>query len=242
MRAFLSAVVLGTGALATASAEQVFRSGERVVPLIELFTSEGCSSCPPAERWLGTLRDDPGLWQDFVPIAWHVNYWDRLGWPDKFARPAYTDRQYAYAKLWSAKQVYTPGFVRGGEEWRSRTGDFKRDAGSAVVGELVATLSGDQVRVEFAAQAGATRGQWVNVVRLGGGISSDVKRGENRGRMLEHEFVVLGWARVELRRGSAEITLPIGIAGTAAAREAIAVWVSADGSPAPLQAVGGWLE
>ena len=75
----------------------VLRSGQQAVPLLELFTSEGCSSCPPAEAWLGKLRHDDGLWRDFVPLAWHVNYWDRLGWPDRFAERVYTDRQYAYA-------------------------------------------------------------------------------------------------------------------------------------------------
>ena len=66
-----------------AAEPRTFRSGPRPVPLLELFTSEGCSSCPPAEAWLGELRHDPGLWRDFVPVAWHVNYWDRLGWPDR---------------------------------------------------------------------------------------------------------------------------------------------------------------
>lgn len=69
---------------AAAPSAKTFSSGEQPVPLVELFTSEGCSSCPPAEHWLGELREEEGLWRDFVPVAWHVNYWDRLGWPDKF--------------------------------------------------------------------------------------------------------------------------------------------------------------
>ena len=244
MRAFLWAVVLGTGVLSVAG-EQVLRSGERAVPLIELFTSEGCSSCPPAERWLGTLRDDPGLWQDFVPIAWHVNYWDRLGWPDKFAEAAYTERQYAYAKSWSSSRVYTPGFVRGGAEWRPTNGDLSAAKNAKPAGNLIATVKGDQVTVQFTSVANVTnrdRLMWVNVVRLGGGIVSDVRQGENRGKQLEHEFLVLGWERVELREGSAVVSLPPTRDDVPLKREALAIWVSDANSPAPIQATGGWLD
>src|ERR1700712_4295101 len=75
-------------------------SGENRVHLLELYSSEGCSSCPPAESWLGELRTAPGLWRDFVPVAFHVNYWDRLGWRDRFASKEYTARQYAYSSQW----------------------------------------------------------------------------------------------------------------------------------------------
>src|SRR5262249_21741196 len=77
-----------------AAEPQRFESGPTRVALIELYTSEGCSSCPPAEKWLGTLRDDNGLWKTFVPVAWHVNYWDKLGWPDRFASREGTQREY----------------------------------------------------------------------------------------------------------------------------------------------------
>src|SRR5258705_5915226 len=71
--------------------------------LIELYTSEGCSSCPPAEEWLGQLGKHPRLWRDFVPVAFHVDYWDGLGWPDRFARKQFTERQYAYSKSWGTE-------------------------------------------------------------------------------------------------------------------------------------------
>lgn len=191
---------------------------------------------------MGTLKDDPQLWQDFVPVAWHVNYWDRLGWPDKFASPAYTDRQYAYATEWKSHSVYTPGFVRAGDEWRPREGAFKRAAGSSMVGELTATVSGDQVRVEFVAEKGEDMSpRWVNVVRLGGGIVSDVRKGENRGKQLEHEFLALGWERVMLRDGEAVVALPPVRPDVKATREAVVVWVSSPDSPAPIQATGGWI-
>ena len=98
-----------------------FVSGPAQVPLVELYTSEGCSSCPPAEAWLNRLQSEPGLWRDFVPVSFHVNYWDRLGWPDRFASRAFTERQYAYAEAWGVRTVYTPGFVLNGRDWREKS-------------------------------------------------------------------------------------------------------------------------
>ncbi len=73
--------------------EARFESGPEQTALIELYTSEGCSSCPPAEAWMSHLKDDPGLWKQFVPIAFHVDYWDRLGWRDRFSSKRWTERQ-----------------------------------------------------------------------------------------------------------------------------------------------------
>ena len=97
----------------------VFQSSESQVSLVELFTSEGCSSCPPAEKWLSDLKAAPGLWKHFVPVAFHVDYWDYLGWRDPWASKAFSDRQRAYAQLWRGDSIYTPGFVLNGQEWRS---------------------------------------------------------------------------------------------------------------------------
>jgi hypothetical protein len=243
MRLLILAATFGTAAfMPTVSSAQVFRSGERVVPLLELFTSEGCSSCPPAEHWLGELRHEPGLWRDFVPVAWHVNYWDRLGWPDQFADRAYTDRQYAYAKTWRSGRVYTSGFVRAGEEWRPSSGELGSSRNAMSGGELVASVERDQVLVRFESSGAAAGLRWVNVVRLGGGIVSDVRKGENRGKQLVHEFLVHGWQREALRDGAATVRLPEALDGVKPSREAVAIWISADDSPAPIQATGGWLD
>src|SRR5215472_2063785 len=96
-----------------------FQTGDRQTALLELFTSEGCSSCPPAEAWLSRLKDSPGLWKDFVPVAFHVDYWDYLGWRDRWGAKAFSERQHTYAQLWQSETVYTPGFVLDGKEWRT---------------------------------------------------------------------------------------------------------------------------
>lgn len=141
MRTLLLSALVAVSISAAAPSAKTFSSGEQPVPLVELFTSEGCSSCPPAEHWLGELREEEGLWRDFVPVAWHVTYRDRLGWPDKFADKAYTDRQYAYAEQWNARSVYTPGLVRGGDEWRIRDGGMT-ERGSARGGVLNVSVTG----------------------------------------------------------------------------------------------------
>jgi hypothetical protein len=75
----------------------MFTSPTTQVPLIELYTSEGCSSCPPADRWLSALTQDARLWQGMVPVAFHVDYWDDIGWKDRFASPNHGLRQRHYA-------------------------------------------------------------------------------------------------------------------------------------------------
>ncbi len=79
------------GVLANA-APIVFQSSTRQTALLELYTSEGCSSCPPAEAWLSKLKTEPGLWSEFVPVAFHVDYWNNLGWRDKLSSEQFSRR------------------------------------------------------------------------------------------------------------------------------------------------------
>jgi hypothetical protein len=243
-------VVVGlVGALAPlGAASERFSSGASRVSVIELFTSEGCSSCPPADRWLGSLRDKPGLWTEFVPIEFHVSYWDSLGWKDRLSTREFTAREYAYASAWGSSNVYTPCFVRNGEEWKPEWGT--PGGAAARTGQLSVEIADDGVcRAEFmpgpAARA-APDGFELHVAVLGGGISSRVTAGENKGETLGHEFVVLGLANRAFPRDSGnaavrtEVALPQPIAAPAA-RRAIAVWVTRRGELAPVQATGGWL-
>src|SRR5581483_3259392 len=114
--------VLMTATLALHAADTpsgvTLRSGDSQASLIELFSSEGCSSCPPAEEWLSGLQTSNGLWKEFVPVSFHVDYWDYLGWKDKWASPEFTRRQRSYASLFNSDSVYTPEFVLNGREWK----------------------------------------------------------------------------------------------------------------------------
>ena len=231
-------LLFGLPMLLAASESKMFSSGEKRVHLLELYSSEGCSSCPPAEAWLGELRDAPGLWREFVPVAFHVDYWDRLGWRDKFARKEYTARQYAYADRWRSENVYTPEFVLDGAEWRRTRGNSNLVFPPARAELLSAVYAADGTcRVTF---AGA--GDWeVHAALLGAGITSRVRAGENGGRVLHHDFVVLALKTARLERGSADLNLPIpredGIA-----RHALAVWITPGNELSALQATGGWLD
>lgn len=238
------------GALAPlAAAPTRFSAGPGRVTLIELYTSEGCSSCPPADAWLGRLRDSPGLWAEVVPVQFHVDYWDGLGWKDRLASKAYTARQYAYAADWGAQNVYTPCFVRDGVEWTAQWGH----AGGPPppTGMLSVELGGDGVcRVEFrpgpAARMSPDGLYEVHVAVLGGGLSSHVTAGENRGETLTHEFVVLGLADQVMDAaapgaslvGTVPLPRPVLMATV---RRALAAWITPHGEPEPVQAVGGWL-
>lgn len=215
-----------------------FTSGPTRVSLVELYTSEGCSSCPPAERWLGGLREAPGLWRDFVPVAFHVDYWNRLGWPDRFATGAFTQREYDYAAAWRSDSVYTPCFARDGAEWHGGQDLTPTDNQS---GRLTVTYDGAVLRAEFIppGQKEATRrGYQVHAAILGAGITSKVTAGENRGETLRHDFIAL-----TLEKSALGDALPLAVPPTAGVpRHALAVWVTRRGELTPLQATGGWLD
>src|SRR5271165_4201532 len=228
-----AAIVLLFAPISTVVASERFSSGPARVALVELFTSEGCSSCPPADRWLGALRNSPGLWRDFVPIEFHVNYWDSLGWRDRLSTRGFTARQYAYASAWGIGNVYTPCFVRNGVPWKP----FLGTPGSAdSVAGVLAVEVGDNglCRAEFtpgpASQVTPAEHE-IHLAFLGGGISSRVTAGENGGEILSHEFVVLGIADKVLARVPGEtaeraaVDLPQPLAADTT-RRALAAWVT----------------
>lgn len=239
MRFLAFALVLGA-ATAFAAGPRSFSSGTARTHLLELYTSEGCSSCPPAEAWLGELRADPGLWRDFVPVAFHVAYWDRLGWRDRFASKAYTEREYRYAADWGSRSVYTPCFVLDGTDQRGRPGHSALRTTAEAAGGLTARYSATGVLSVTFSPAG--RGDYeVHAAILGGGITSAVHAGENSGRTLHHEFIALALQSAPVRHGEAELLLPVP-ATAGVTRHALAVWVTRRGEQAPVQATGGWLD
>lgn len=235
-------VLLLTLASLAAAAPQRFSSGATRTHLLELYTSEGCSSCPPAEKWLGGLRGHPGLWRDFVPVAFHVTFWDRLGWPDRFARREFTDREHAYADAWGARTVYTPCFVLNGADQRNRVNERALAAAKEDAGVLEAVYGSDgALRVNFTPAGGRGEGLEVHAAILGGGITSKIRAGENRGHTLRHEFVALRLVSAALVGGTVQLELPVP-AVDGVSDHALAVWVTRARELAPRQAVGGWLE
>jgi len=135
-----------------------------------------------------------------VPVAFHVDYWDYLGWKDPFASKAHSDRQRDYAAQWRSDSVYTPGFVLNGKEWR---GWSHRDApaggATKAIGVLTAVSEdGRQWKIEFQPVAENTAAKYeFHAALLGFDLITDVKAGENRGRKVQHDFVVLANTKVE---------------------------------------------
>ncbi|MGB8166290.1 MAG: DUF1223 domain-containing protein, partial [Chthoniobacteraceae bacterium] len=222
-----------------------FESAETPVTLIELFTSEGCSSCPPADAWVSKLKANADLWKSIVPVVFHVDYWNGLGWPDRFATRGNTERQHRYAAAWRSSSVYTPGFVLNGREWRDWNGRAPQPAaGAAKVGKLRVTLpDGAHADVTFTPIGNPPKPLQVELALLGGDLESDVKRGENSGRKLRHDFVVLHLATAVLTssdgRYTASLPLPEKTTDTPIA---LAAWVNGGDARPPIQVVGGWLK
>jgi hypothetical protein len=232
---FLFGVLSASGLAATR-----LESGEQQVSLLELYTSEGCSSCPPAENWLAQRYGNLDEWRRVVTVAFHVDYWDLLGWKDPFAKPEFTSRQQLYSASWKSGSVYTPCFVLNGQEW---PGWFRGEAlpsgQKAVTGNLEAVVRGDTVEVRFV-PATKSKEYVVFVAPLALQTSSDVRAGENRGRHLSHNFVALSLSstRMEARDSVFGALLQVPLRNA----QAIAIWVTLDHSLVPIQAVGGLLE
>lgn len=214
------------------------------VPLVELYTSEGCSSCPPADSWFSQLSSQPGLWTDFVPVAFHVDYWNYLGWPDRLADPRFSARQRLHARVGRVGTVYTPGFVKGGSEWRPPS-SWQPDAISAAPasGVLRLRIAGDTVELDFESAIDHADALRVHLALLGSGIETTVESGENAGRTLRHDFAVLALTSQPLSRDgklwSTRLSLPA--SGIDAPRYALAAWITGRDGLDALQAAGGWL-
>ena len=207
----------GSPAEAQARADESPRAGGGGVAVVELFTSEGCSSCPPADAVLGdAARDNPAVYA----LAFHVDYWDNLGWPDRFSSHHATARQHDYARSFGTSSLYTPQMIVGGTD--QFTGADQRHAGASIARALSrpapvrmslrAHAAGDSVVVDFEA-AGAPPDARVAVALLQHEATIEVRAGENAGRTLRHSNVVRAFTSVPAARSSATLTLPSSLRG-----------------------------
>jgi hypothetical protein len=243
---FIAGLALSAFAAPLRGQDIVFTGSAPSAALVELYSSEGCSSCPPAEAWVNSFKNAPGLWKNVFPVVFHVDYWDNLGWPDRFARPEFTQRQRTYALRLGQDSVYTPEFIVNGLEWR-RGWLGGQDIGSpraAKTGQLSLTLHAGQGTVSAVYQPGspvASQPLTVNVALLGLDLFTDVTRGENAGSKLEHDFIVLGFNSAPLTPSNGQAlqaAWPGPKLSTQDAPSALVAWVSGpDGSI--LQVAGG---
>ncbi|MFW5440157.1 MAG: DUF1223 domain-containing protein [Methylophilaceae bacterium] len=174
------------------------KSGAKTVPLLELYTSEGCSSCPPADKWLSKIKHGP---DEVSPLAFHVDYWDYIGWKDKFSTAEYSNRQRKTAAFGGAGFVYTPQFVFNGRDFKgwdnsrlegaidrqqklASRANLQLNAINEVDGSITLKANAEAVNV------GDIKNADVFVALYQNGLVTKVKAGENVGRELKHDYVV----------------------------------------------------
>lgn len=171
-------------------------SGQRNV-LLELYTSEGCSSCPPADQWLSRVKN-AGL--SVVPVAFHVDYWNKLGWPDRFSNANYTVRQHEVSRRNGLSFVYTPQVVLNGKDFREASGTEMLSRRLQSINatpraklQITQNVSDAQLALNISAElANAATGIDVQtfIAIVEDKLSSQVSAGENQGRQLNHDAVV----------------------------------------------------
>ena len=224
--AALSSLIFGAALLVTAGGghAQSRPTAPRPFALVELFTSEGCSSCPPADDALAALADDARRsGAEVYALSFHVDYWDEIGWPDPFSSPANTRRQQAYARALGGG-TYTPEMVVNGAEGfvgsdrararRSIDAALSQPTGVAVA--LTVERGADQLTAHTRV-TGSPPGAVVGVAWVEASREVDVRRGENAGRRLRHVNVVRAWS-----------TLPVGADGSTAHTLTVAGGVRGD--------------
>ena len=171
------------------------KADDETIKLLELFTSEGCSSCPPADALLANLETEHR--SNVFILTYHVDYWDRLGWKDSFSSPDYTARQKLYAAKFNSESIYTPQLVVNG------TTEFTGSDEAKLRSELSAKLTGanaEELKVELSKKDNnnftlrynlpASKDQMLNVALIQAEATTNVKRGENRGRKIHHVNIV----------------------------------------------------
>jgi hypothetical protein len=179
-------------------------SGPHTTALVELYTSEGCDSCPGADHWLSSLFAQGFRPDQVVPLALHVDYWDYIGWKDPFAKGEFSARQRKLAQMKRPVMIYTPQVLLQGR-------DFRRWSGGEFAGEVkrinsrpararialtIRAVAPEAIHAELSAMLidpGEKKDAAVYLAAYENRLSSDVAAGENRGRRLEHDFVVREW-------------------------------------------------
>jgi hypothetical protein len=196
-------------------------SGPRPPAVVELYTSEGCSSCPPADRWLSTLNALDGV----LALSFHVNYWNHLGWRDPFATPETTARQYRLKEALGGKYVYTPQVVLNGRDhrnWPGQSPGLLKPLPAEGAPGVRLKREGNLITAQLSASSthATLAGYWAV---LQDGIVSKVSRGENAGEALRHDHVVRLYQPVEPWAGHAPHSTRLSLAGGRSERVAFVV-------------------
>lgn len=195
--------------------------------VVELYTSQGCSSCPPADEYLGKLAEEPGV----IPLALHVDYWDYIGWEDAFADPKFTDRQRAYARAAGQTTIYTPQMVVGGldhavgSDPEMVAGMIRRHQSAEPTVTLDLMRKGAEVVIRATTRSRLTAPLVVQLVRYMPEARVEIERGENAGRAITYRNIVTSWAQIGEWDGAGELNLTVPAPG----QDAVVVILQEDG-------------
>ncbi len=183
--------------------------------VVELYTSQGCSSCPPADALMGELAGMPGV----IGLALHVDYWDYIGWTDTFADARFTDRQKAYAHAAGERMIYTPQMIVAGA---ARVEGNQPGLVAAAIAESAATpdalaldlqRDGDRLLVTAQGSAALPQGSTVQLVRYRDAASVQIDRGENAGLDVQYRNIVTSWQKIGEWSGAGPFTLETAVTG-----------------------------
>ena len=195
--------------LAAAVISVASQTAAQSTTVVELYTSQGCSSCPPADAFLHELAKQDNV----IALALHVDYWDYIGWKDQFADPKHTERQKSYARVAGARTIYTPQMVIGGVDHviGTRPEQVAAKLTEHMMKEeplsIEATRDGNQATINLSEVSGAQGAMVVQLVTYTPESVVDIKRGENAGRTLTYTNVVTSWTAIEAWNGKEPLTL-----------------------------------
>ena len=219
MRHFVSALCGATLALAAPALAQDAGAedgaGHRQPVVVELFTSQGCASCPPADEFLAELAEH----DEVIPLALHVDYWDYIGWADSFAQAKFTERQKNYARAVKSRMVYTPQMIVGGVD---RVEGNTPDAVVKLIGKhlaerhpvhLTVERQGDLVVIRAVAEPPLTEPVDVQLVRYQPQAQVTIERGENAGKTVTYHNIVTEWSKIAVWPGAAPLEMTAPAAG-----------------------------
>lgn len=240
---FIGILSLFLSAVPGSAKKLVFKSSEKATHLVELYSTQSCHSCPPAQEWVNQLEAHPGLWKTFIPVVLHVDYWDYLGWKDPFSSNQHTQRQYAYSARWGKRGVYTPMFVLDGIEWKPpNLGPIAANDATAVGILRAKHLGSYKFAIQFKPKQDHGAKLQIHSAVLAQDITTKVKRGENAGKNLHHKFLALSHQTRFMNRKdgsfSTKVELPRPKQGM---KHAVVFWISRDANSKPIQATGGIL-
>lgn len=229
--------LLALSVVSSLSAGQIWSHHGQPAQVVELFTSEGCSSCPPADKYVSKLQAHDELWNGVIPVVYHVDYWDYLGWSDKFAKPEFSQLQRLYQAYDVVSSVYTPGFVVDGKEWRGYFNWVNRtlpDNHQAEAEQLTLVRKGQKFELKFASFESLD----ATIVFLSNDQTTTIRAGENKGKTLEHDFIAVSRLQARSDNGYWQFEY----SGNLEHIDAVAAWVSPAGRFERIQTVAGKIE